>query len=678
MINAYAIATTATLDDGVTSALMRIVEWADKASASMLEFTENARKASQAGASMARNFDKATAAAAALGDTAGGLTRASYLIDSMAASSADLARNMAAVRTESAGIRGGGGGSGSGAAVAATGGASGRRHSRVGTATGVAAGGALFGAYENARLNDLNVKAVATAQVPFDDWTPTIANLREREMAYAGKYAWATGGHIQPFGESMLEGARLLRTLDAAKQKQMMDFAMPYIALESKLKGVSMMESTDAFIGLAHMAGAYDPKQAQPLFESMLQASLTSHASLGQIARAASYALPALHAAGANSSDVMLLVATMMQGGIMNTKSGTWLNAMAGNTLPNTLGSGMFSNKKQNAALHELGLYKGNKSQFYANGSMDLMKIVSILAADREKIEPLKFNALLKMAFGTQGQRGASFFSEATTLGNLHALAGLKDLSQPPMDVGRMIGQVSTVGLADQTIANANITLMNGTATLMGPVNAALGGASSFFGWTAKYSKDHPIMGGLMDAGMLFGGAVAGLGAWQGAKGAAGWTAKAVGSLSKYLARGAASLVGRAASAMSGTEIGSALVAVGSGAAEASVAVAIGSGIAYLIAHAATSLAAKALPVEQTLHRVTMGTALNELKSDFGLHVTAPPATAGAPQTHVSVHLDGKQIAAHVEKKLVPSKSTGPSGFNGDATPYSPMMGMAP
>ncbi|WP_156883925.1 hypothetical protein [Paraburkholderia sp. SOS3] len=52
----------------------------------------------------------------------------------------------------------------------------------------------------------------------------------------------------------MLEGSRLLRTLSPDKQKQMMDFAMPYIALEAKLKGVSMTESTDAFIGLSHMA----------------------------------------------------------------------------------------------------------------------------------------------------------------------------------------------------------------------------------------------------------------------------------------------------------------------------------------------------------------------------------------------------------------------------------------
>lgn len=676
MINAYEIAVSALLEDNVSTALMRIVEWSDKASASMLDFTENVRKASRSTSSLAKSFDRVATAATALGESNSALTRASYLLDTMVASSADVAKNMATARAEIAGIRGvgggAGGGAGSGAAVAASAGASGRGHGHIGAATGVAAGGTLFGAYENARLTDLNVKSVATSQLPFDEWQPVIANLREREMAYAGKYAWATGGHIQPFGESMLEGSRLLRTLSAAKQKQMMDFAMPYMALEAKLKGVSMMESTDAFIGLAHMAGAYDPKQAQPLFESMLQASLTSHASLSQIARAASYSLPALHAAGANSSDVMLLVATMMQGGIMNTKSGTWLNAMAGNTLPNTLGSGMFSNKKQNEALHALGLYKGNKSQFYAHGSMDLMKIVGILAADREKIEPLKFNALLKMAFGTQGQRGASFFSEATTLGNLHALAALKDVSQPPMDIGRTIGQVSTVSLADQTVANANITLMNGTATLMGPVNAALSGASSFFGWTAKYSKDHPIMGGAMDAGLLFGGAVAGLGAWKGAKGAVGWSEKAIVGLSKYLGNEAGSLISRAVFSLSGEAISA---TIGTSVALTS---AITAGIGYAIASAMTAVTSK-LPAEmQTTLTEGIAAESGQTGGQFGYGVTAPPKAADTSHVQVNVHLDGHQIAAHVEKKLVPSKSVGPSGFNGDAIPYSPMMGMAP
>jgi hypothetical protein len=601
------------------------------------------------------------------------LTRASYVLDTMVGSSADVARNLAAARAEAnslrvpGGVPGGGGGSGGGSGG---GGGGGRSSSgTVGSATGVATAGMLFGAYENARLADQNVKAVATAQVPFDQWQPNLEDLRNREMEYASKYAWATGGRIEPFGESMLEGSRLLRTLSAAKQKEMMDFAMPYIALEAKLKGVSMSESTDAFVGLAHMAGAYDPQQAQPLFESMLQASLTSHASLGQIARAASYALPALHAAGANSSDVMLLVATMMQGGIMNTKSGTWLNAMAMNSLPNTLGSGLFSNKKQNKALHDLGLYHGNQSMFYSHGSMDLMKIVSILAADREKMEPLKFNALLKMAFGTQGQRGASFFSEDTTLQNLHALSDLKNFSQPPMDVGKMISQVSTVGLADQTIANANITLMNGSATLMGPINSALSGAGSFFAKTAQFTKDNPVAGGLLDFGMLFGGAVAGLGAWSGAKGAAGMLEKGVVGLSKFLARSAATLISDAATAITGETIGAAAVATAGG--EIAIGAAIAAGIAYLISRGLDSAASKLSADKQAaFYQDVAGGAPPSL----GSKVTEPVHPFGKLGDYIHNHfyVDGREIATH----MIPPKSTGPTGMNPDSAPFSPAMGM--
>ncbi|MGN6085785.1 phage tail tape measure protein [Trinickia sp.] len=727
-INAYSIAVTAELTDNVSNRLMAIAEWADKANTAISAFAETARKASSAGLNMARNFEKAAAAATALGDSAGSLTRASYVLDTMAASSADFARNMAAARAEAnsmhpprwsatgGGFGGGGGGSGrsggggggsrggplavrempggalvvqnggryasdvidgdglitevpsgsGGGAVAAN---SRRSNGNVGAATGVATAGMLFGAYENARLNDQNVKAVATAQIPFSQWQGSLDDLRSRELAYASQYAWATGGHIEPFGESMLEGSRLMRTLSATQQKQMLDFAMPYIALESKLKGVSMPEATQAFIGLSHMAGAYAPQAAQPLYESMLQASLTSHASLGQIARAASYALPALHAAGANSSDVMLLVATMMQGGIMNTKSGTWLNAMAMNSLPNTLGSGLFSNKKQNEALHALGLYHGNKSAFYANGSMDLMKIVSILAADREKMEPLKFNALLKMAFGTQGQRGASFFSEESTVSNLHALADLKNFSQAPMDVGQMISQVSTVGLADQTIANANITLMNGTQAMMGPINSLLKGASSFFDWTANTSKDHPILGGAMSYGGLFGMAVAGMGAW---KGTGKFVDKVIPKVAKYLASGAGSLLARAATAITGEEIGAATLAAIGG--EIAIGTLIAGGIAYLIQRGYNSVTSKMSPDQQlTFYQGIAGGG-----PAFGGDNVTKAAPAQQHDTHVTVKVDSHDVAAHVEKKMIPAKTTGPTGFNGDSTVYTPGMGMYP
>jgi hypothetical protein len=636
MIEAYAIGVAATLEDGVTPPLLRIIDSLMKANALMLDFAENVRRMSRAGLSLSGSLGKAAEASTALGDSSAGLTRASYVLDTMAASSADLARNLAAARTEGAGMlpTGGGGGGGSGG----SGSSRSSRNNRTGkAAAGAAALTILGGVYENARLDDTNASAVATSQLNPADWASGMADLRKREMEYASKYAYASGGRIAPFAEAMLEGSRLLRTLPAAKQGEMMDTVMPYAALEAKLKGVPLPEAVQAFVGLAHQAGAYSKDKAAPLFESMVQASLTSHASLSQIARAASYALPALHAAGANSSDVMMLIATMMQGGIMNTKSGTWLNAMAMNALPNTLGSGLFKNGAQNNALHMLGLYKGNKSQFYKNGNMDLMQLVSILAQDRTHMEPLKFNALLKQSFGTQGQRAASFFSEDTTLGNLTALQGLKSQEQNPNLVRDMLRQMSPIAKADQTIANANITLMNATTTFMGPVNAILDGASSFFSKTAPLADQHPVLAGAGIATGAFAAMVAGK--------------MALGAVAEAAGIAAAVLTGPVLAAIAGA----AAIAAG----------------AWWIHNNATTKGDMAA-MNPGYHRPDAGDPNIRTPAGEAERARLMKEYGMQPTIHVHNHIDSKEVAS----VLIPHKSIGPSGFNQSAHPMPPGMNL--
>ena len=478
MIDAYAIGVAAKLEDDVSPGLLRIIDGLMRANTAMLEFAASARNISRYGLGISRNLDKAAAAATAFGDSTAALTRASYLLDTMAVSSAELAKNMSAARGAGATIipPGGKGSSGNGASEA---GAS-RTAKR---SAGFLAGSLLYGVYENARLQDINVIAAMTAQKTGAEIAPYIAMLQQREFRDARKYAFATGGSVKPVAEAYLEGSRLLRTLPAADQMRMMDMVMPYAAIEAKVKGIPLPEATQAFIGLAHQAGAYAPNKAFPLFESMLQASLMTDASLVQISRAASYALPALNAAGANASDVMMLIATMQQAGIMNTKSGTWLNNLALNALPNTLGSGLFKNKLQNEALHKLGLYIGNQSQFYKNGRMDLKEEVAILAADRLKMKPEEFNAATRLAFGIQGQRGASLFSEGYVQNNLNSLAALRNIAPAPVDVAKMIKMFSTVAKADQTIANANMTIMKGTAVLTPTVNWVLDKSAKTLGF---------------------------------------------------------------------------------------------------------------------------------------------------------------------------------------------------
>jgi len=455
MIEHYAIGVQAKLEDNVTPALLRIIDSLTKANDAMLEFSATSR-------AIGINLTRAAKGATLLGDSAGALTRASAVLDNMAVSSAAIARNLDAADVGGAGVGSGGGGGG---------GTSRRRMKTAGLVMGATVG---YGLYVNSKILDTNLVAAGTLQLPPDHWLDAAEQMRRRELGWAQQYAFATHGDIQPFAQANLESSRLLRTLPMQQRLQMMDTVMPYAAVEAKYKGIELPEAVGAFIGLAHQAQAYSPEKATPLFESMLQASLTTHASLAQITRASSYAMPALVAAGANAPDVLSMLATMMQAGILNTKSGTWLNNMAMNALPNTLGSGLFKNKLQNQALEELGMYKGGKSQFYKDGHFNLMAEVGILAAARKRMSSEHFIAATRLGFGVQGQRAASLFSEPAVIANLTTLADLSKTSQAPVNVSRLMTQLSTVAKADQTIANATMTILNGTTGLTGPANSFL------------------------------------------------------------------------------------------------------------------------------------------------------------------------------------------------------------
>ena len=679
-IEAYAVSVAAKLEDGVSSGLLRIVANLDRANTGMLEFASNVRAVSRMGLTIGRNLEKAAAGATALGDSASGLTRASYVLDTMAASSADVARNLGAAKAASLGlgkIPGAGApsipgtGGGSRATEGSRGGGDFGKNAAAATGISIA-----YGLYENARLQDTNIKAAATSQIAIPLWIKTADELRKQEFAYARKFAFATGGKVAPFGAAMLESSRLLRTLSPDQQRVMTDTAMPYAAVEAKLKGIPLPEAMQAFIGLAHQAGAYSPQAAAPLFESMMQASLTTHASLNQIARAASYALPALHAAGANSSDVMMMIATMMQAGILNTKSGTWLNAMAMNALPNTLGSGLFKNKLQNEALENLGLYKNGKSQFYKNGQFNLMSEVAILAGAREHMDALKFNAALRQAFGVQGQRAGALFSEPQVLSNLSALRALTNQAQAPIDIAAAIKTLSTIGQADQTIANANMTLMNATGTFMGPANAALDKAGTFFGWTADYTKKHPLIGGALDIGAAIGTAAILGKTWTGAK----LAVDMVGS--KVFAPLTKGILGMAKYIMTNPY---AMALLGG--------VAVGTGINYLIdKHLTEENGGKPTTLGGlyydrlhhadgsfnwggifTLHGETQAEANKRLAKE-ALSVIPPTQTQQTIQVHTKINLDGRKVGEAVTEHQAHEASRPFAG----ATGFDWNMGLAP
>ncbi len=644
MSEAYRVFVKLTLLNEVSPALKIIAGEFSQLDGAILGVTANLRALSQSGLSISANLMKAVEASRALGDSIGGLSRSSYVLDTMAAASADLARNLKAAQVAGVSLAGlPPGGIPRGSSGGAAGGGQGMNYGAPLAATGAAG---VFGLYENSKLQDVNLMTAATMQLPSSKWAQMADELRDREFEYAKQYAFATRGQITPFAETFLSASRLLRTLSPDQQRSMIDTAMPYAAVEAKLKGVPLPEALEAFIGLAHQAGAYSQKDAAPLYESMMQASLTTHSSLGQISRAASYALPALHAAGANSSDVMLLIATMMQAGILNTKSGTWLNAMALNALPNTLGSGLFKNKLQNEALERLGLYKNGHSQFYQNGVFDLLKEVQILANARTLMTPEQFNAALRQGFGIQGQRAASLFSEPQVLQNLSALRALTAGAQAPVDIGKTIQALSTVAKADQTIANANMSLMNATVTFQGPVNAALSGASSFLGWTADYTKRHPVLGGAMDLGLGLGAAALLGGMWKGAKMGVGFLAGKSGTLL------------RAAPLVAGGPVGAA-------AGGAALGWQIGDGLNYLWDK-----------YGKGYRDLDDGVQL----SNYAKHRLADPMTSlmmenqRPIQVTTKINLDGREIAEVVTEHMSREASRPYAGASG----FDPSMGLAP
>lgn len=644
--NSYAVKVAAILEDGVTPGLLRIIDNLKLANAAMLEFSSGLRNISRASISIGRNLKTAAVGAQALGDSASGLTRSSYILDTMVSSSSLLAKNLRDARAASLGMgripggNGAGGSSGSGNEPMTSGDQYGRK---AGTAVSVAA---MFGLYESSKLQDINLKSAATLQLPMADWKNFADKAKDLEFTYAKQYAFATGGHVLPFAEAILSASRLLRTLPADKQKTMIDAAMPAAALEAKMKGLPLPEAMASFIELAHMSGAYDPKSAVPLFESMYQASLSTDLTLGQITRAAGYALPSIHASGANSGDTLLLLATMMQAGILNTKSGTWLNNMVLNALPNTLGSGLFKNNLQNQALQKLGLYVGNKAQFYKNGVADPLTEVALLAQARLRMKPEEFNAALRRAFGIEGMRAAALFSEPQVIANLHKLADLVKNAPASELVSQSMKTYSTVAKSDQTIANANMTIMNMSSTLMSPANYLLDKTSSFFGWTADFTKRHPLIGGMMDAGIIAGtvGLLGGI--WKG--GGVAFEAAGKGIV-KWIPKIATSIVGLATTLLTNPYVSAILYAGSAG-------YAAGSGLNWLINKGLS---------KATGHDASLGTVIYDLfNPGYDPNATSTKTIRTGRGTVVvnnHVYVDGKEVAHHM---VGPANNTGTTSMN--------------
>ena len=655
MENAYAIGVTATLEDNVSNRLMLIVEWADKASASILGLKDELKGMSGAGMTFTRNIEKATAAATALGDTAGGLTRASYVLDTMAASSGDLARNMAAARVEANGMRVPGGGRPGGGSVASDD-AKAPRSTATSTAVAAVGAGVLFGVVENAKLNSIVTRAVVTDGTPAADQATAVDAYMKRIRTDAGQYGFAAHG-LSDFAESYLSASRLLRGMPTNGRMSIIDTIMPFAAQESSLKDISLDESMKAFIGAAHMSGAYDQKSIESILPALINTSLSTNSSMQKIENAAGYAVPILRTGlGIDPSKVFTMIAMMQRAGISNSKSGTWIADLFMNAIPKNFGAGLFHSTNQIKALKELGLMDGRDKLTYldSKGGIDPLKMLGIAAAHAQALTPMERAADSKQAFGTQGARALALFTDPKMMAMLPALEAATATLENPQKSLEQVKSGNAAAQAKQTVTNLELVATNVAATFNGPINAVMSGATSASGWMAN----NPGAGTAALGAGAFGAILGGKFAWNVVK-----------SASALFEKGMTGIISRAVLAVTGEELAAgAMVAIGG---EVVLGAAILAGATMLLANgikwAMDKIPTAAPPAgwqpKGIDHRAAQG-------------VTMGHPSYAHPQVHVQVQVDSHDVAAHVTTKLIPPKSTGSTGFNPDAAPFSPSMGM--
>ena len=185
-------------------------------------------------------------------------------------------------------------------------------------------------------------------------------------------------------------------------------------AKEAIAKDNSPEESMSSLIGFAHMFRAYTPPAIAKLAPSFAFLSTANPDRLGQIERAAGYAVPLLQSGlEIDPLQTILLGTALRRAGATSTKSGTWLREMALRAMPGTSLMSKMAYKKHESALHDIGLVDDSgKPTWFTDGKPDLLKMLDIGGAGAAKIPLTKRAALERSLFGAQGGGGFALLAD--------------------------------------------------------------------------------------------------------------------------------------------------------------------------------------------------------------------------------------------------------------------------
>jgi len=282
--------------------------------------------------------------------------------------------------------------------------------SHHGTAAMIGAGALAYGVFEQAELED------AIFQMK---WHAGLPNTPENDKYFRSliqSTAATTGFGYKEIAEAATDEIRLLKGA-AGKESGGLGILPEMLraaAVEAKVKpGTNLKGAMDSLVQQAHMAQEYGIEDIKGMAPLLAFLSTTNPATMPQMVRAASYAMPTLHTAlNVKPEDVLYEATALARAGATNTKSGTWLRAAFERLLPpdpRIMSSKEYARRM--FAMKEVGLVDeaGKYLAYDPTGEFVDINLAKSLVRQKTELLPIaERSAMMKKNFGEQGQRGMS------------------------------------------------------------------------------------------------------------------------------------------------------------------------------------------------------------------------------------------------------------------------------
>lgn len=270
---------------------------------------------------------------------------------------------------------------------------------------------------KGANVEDAIDRALVAMNIPVtSDYMNTAVAQSIQNAIFATAQRW--GRPVGDTSDAALDVIRLLAPRSNADRMTLLPQILDFAAAETRGKpGTTMDEAASIGIALAHQLQDYSPDKIEPVLKAFARLSMATHQSLSQFAQAGSYYLPLLHAGlKMNPTELMAIGAVGSQMGLRS-KSGTWLAQLF--SAPFTADLTGKRGKARRHALIELGLADASGHLIHVTDPLDFLNTLHSHAAGMSKQQRM---ADFRAAFGIQGARAASIYTDDTVIKNINDL----------------------------------------------------------------------------------------------------------------------------------------------------------------------------------------------------------------------------------------------------------------